>query len=32
MMQLIVFDRLAQQKKQSAVQWTHLTVVKSATP
>ena len=31
-MQLIVYDRLAPQKKQAAVQWTHLTVVKPATP
>jgi hypothetical protein len=32
MMQLTVYDRLAPQKKQAAVQWTNLTVVKPAAP
>ncbi len=32
MMQLIVFDRLAPQKKQAAIQWTNLTVVTPTTP
>jgi hypothetical protein len=32
MMQLTVYDRLAPQKKQAAVQWTNLTVVKPVAP
>lgn len=32
MMQLTVYDRLAPQKKQAAVQWTNLTVVNPAVP
>ena len=32
MMQLTVYDRLAPQKKQAAVQWTNLTVVTPTTP
>jgi hypothetical protein len=32
MMQLTVYDRLAPQKKQAAIQWTNLTVVKPAAP